>query len=51
VRDYKDALGKDQDRADVVDILAKNTTVKQAALYGRMTMPGLNPDGAVIWRA
>jgi len=47
VRDYDNAFRKNQDRAAIVAILTKNTTVKQAALYDKMVMPGLNPDGAV----
>jgi len=47
VRDYNDAFVKNKDRAAIVSILTKNTTVKAAALYDKMVMPGLNPDGAV----
>jgi NitT/TauT family transport system substrate-binding protein len=47
VRDYNDAFLKKKDREAVVAILTKNTSVKNAALYDKMVMPGLNPDGAV----
>jgi len=47
VRDYNNAFRKDMDRAAIVAILTKNTTVKTPELYGRMVMPGLNPDGKV----
>jgi len=31
----------------VVDTLTKHTTVKDAALYDRMVMPGIDPNGYV----
>ncbi len=49
LRDYNDAFAK-QDaakKAEVVQILIKNTPVKDAALYDRMVMPGLDPNGRV----
>ena len=47
VRDYNDAFVKNRDREAIVAILTRNTTVKTAALYDRMVMPGLDPDGGV----
>ncbi len=47
VRDYNDAFRKNIGRPAIVSILSKNTTVKKPELYEKMTMPGLNPDGAV----
>jgi NitT/TauT family transport system substrate-binding protein len=49
VREYNDAFRKGDAarRAEVVQALVKHTTVKDPALYERMTMPGLNPDGEV----
>lgn len=49
VRYYNDAFGRGDPakRQEVVNILIRNTPVKDAALYDRMTMPGLNPDGRV----
>lgn len=47
VRDYNNAFRKNIDRAAIVSILTKNTTVKNADLYAKMTMPGLDPDGKV----
>ncbi|MBS0518383.1 MAG: ABC transporter substrate-binding protein [Proteobacteria bacterium] len=47
VRDYNDAFGKGKDRAGIVAILSKNTSVKRPELYEKMVMPGLNPDGEV----
>jgi NitT/TauT family transport system substrate-binding protein len=45
LRDYNDAFGKGIGRADVVQILAKHTTVKDLALYDRIIPAGLDPDG------
>jgi NitT/TauT family transport system substrate-binding protein len=45
LRDYNDAFGKGRGRAEIADILARNTTVKDLALYEKMTPAGLNPDG------
>lgn len=47
VRDYNNAFRKNIDRAAIVSILSKNTTVKSVDLYAKMTMPGLDPDGKV----
>jgi NitT/TauT family transport system substrate-binding protein len=47
VRDYNDAFRKSKQRADVIAVLSKNTTVKKPELYETMVMPGLNPDGEV----
>jgi NitT/TauT family transport system substrate-binding protein len=47
VRYYNDAFDKGDaaKRQEVVNILTRNTTVKDPALYDRMVMPGLAPDG------
>jgi ABC-type nitrate/sulfonate/bicarbonate transport system substrate-binding protein len=45
MRDYNDAFGKGQGRAEVAQILAKHTTVKDLGLYDRMIPAGLDPDG------
>ncbi len=49
VRDYNDAFVKKDpaQRATVIDILSKSTTVKDKALYDRMAVPHINPDGEV----
>ncbi len=49
LRDYNDAFAKKDaaKKAEVVDILVKNTPVKDVALYDRMIMPGLDPNGRV----
>ena len=47
VRYYNDAFDKGDaaKRQETINILTRNTTVKDAALYDRMVMPGLAPDG------
>jgi len=49
VRYYDDAFDKNNAsaRAEVVDILAAKTTLKDKALYDKVVMPGLDPDGKV----
>jgi NitT/TauT family transport system substrate-binding protein len=46
VRTYLDAFTQNRGRAEVVAVLARHTAVTDAALYDRMHMPYLNPDGA-----
>jgi ABC-type nitrate/sulfonate/bicarbonate transport system substrate-binding protein len=45
LRDYNDAFRKGIGRAEVAQILAKYTAVKDLALYDRITPAGLDPDG------
>jgi ABC-type nitrate/sulfonate/bicarbonate transport system substrate-binding protein len=47
VRDYNDAFFKNQGRAEVVGILTKYTAIKDPAVYDRMGLVGLNPNGRV----
>ena len=49
LRMYNDAFEKKDPvkRKDVIDILIKNTTAKDAALYDKMVMPGMDPNGRV----
>ncbi|MHB8621271.1 MAG: ABC transporter substrate-binding protein [Chloroflexota bacterium] len=49
VRFYNDAFsGKDPSkRQEAIDILTKYTPVKNRALYDKMVVPGINPDGEV----
>lgn len=49
LRDYNDAFVKKDagKRKEVIDTLIKHTTVKDAALYDRMVMPGIDPNGNV----
>jgi NitT/TauT family transport system substrate-binding protein len=45
LRDYNDAFGpKRLNRADMVNILIRNTQLKDAALYDQMGLSYLNPD-------
>jgi ABC-type nitrate/sulfonate/bicarbonate transport system substrate-binding protein len=45
VRDYNDAFTKGVGRAEVVQILAQNTPVKDVALYDKLVPAGPDPDG------
>jgi ABC-type nitrate/sulfonate/bicarbonate transport system substrate-binding protein len=45
LRDYNDAFGKGIGRAEVAQILAKHTTVKDIPLYDKLVPAGLDPDG------
>ncbi|MDP2935045.1 MAG: ABC transporter substrate-binding protein [Dehalococcoidia bacterium] len=47
LRDYNDAFGKNKNRAEIVAILAKYSAVKEVALYDKMVMAGLHPDGKI----
>src|SRR5207248_11723618 len=49
VREYNDAFRKNDPalRPEIVSILSKYTTVKDPALYERMQLAGLDPDGEV----
>ncbi|MBN9042521.1 MAG: hypothetical protein BGP05_14150 [Rhizobiales bacterium 62-47] len=47
VRFYNDALKGKIPRTELIEILVKNTTVKNAALYDKMALPGLNPNGSL----
>ena len=50
VRDYNDAFVKKDPAAknEVVQILTRNTPVKDPTLYDKMVMPGLDPKGRVM---
>ena len=46
LRDYNDAFGPPhRGRAEIAQILAQYTTVKDVGLYDRITPAGLDPDG------
>jgi NitT/TauT family transport system substrate-binding protein len=47
VRDYNDAFARGRGKDEVVGILTKNTTIRDAALWEKIAPPGLNPDGSV----
>jgi NitT/TauT family transport system substrate-binding protein len=46
---YNDAFDKKDaaKRKDVIDVLMRKTTAKDAALYDKMVMPGIDPNGKV----
>jgi NitT/TauT family transport system substrate-binding protein len=46
-RDFIDAFDHGKDKAAVVDILIKNTPVKDRPLYDRMVNAGMNPNGYI----
>ncbi|WP_159887412.1 ABC transporter substrate-binding protein [Paenibacillus puerhi] len=45
VRDYNDAFFKNKGRDEVVSILTKNTSVKEAAAYKNINFAAMHPDG------
>lgn len=47
LRDYNDAFVKGKDKAAIVAILAKYTAQKDPAVYAKMEMSYLNPDGKI----
>lgn len=44
-RDFNDAFQKNTNRAEITQILIKNTSVKDPAAYEKMQMPELNANG------
>ncbi|HEX6512325.1 MAG TPA: ABC transporter substrate-binding protein [Chloroflexota bacterium] len=48
VRDYTLAFTKGKDKDAIIQSLLSHTTVKDRALYDKMGLPGLNPDGAPL---
>jgi NitT/TauT family transport system substrate-binding protein len=47
LRDHWEAFSKGVGKAEVIDILARTTSLKDAALIEKMAATGLNPDGYV----
>ena len=47
LRDYNDAFFKDKGKKEMIDLLAKQSVVKDPVLYEKMFPTGLNPDGYV----
>jgi len=45
VRDYVNAFDKDINKAEIVDILMKYTSIKDPSLFDKMVPSGLNPNG------
>lgn len=46
-RAYMDAIKAGKDKDSVINILTKYTSVKDAALYGKMVFPAVDPNGAI----
>jgi NitT/TauT family transport system substrate-binding protein len=44
-RDYIAAFDQGKDRDAIVAIMAKNTTIKDPATYGKVVMPAMDPNG------
>ncbi|MDP2659144.1 MAG: ABC transporter substrate-binding protein, partial [Dehalococcoidia bacterium] len=47
LRDYNDAFGKGKDKNAVIGMITKYTSDKDPALYSKMVLPYLNPDGKI----
>jgi NitT/TauT family transport system substrate-binding protein len=45
LRDYNNAFRAGKDKAEIIEILGAATNVTDPALYDKMALPGLNPDG------
>lgn len=48
LRDYNDAFRAGKDKSAIVEILGAATGVTDEAIYDKITLPGLNPDGYVF---
>ena len=48
VRDYNKAFKEGLDKEAIIQLLIKNTSIKDRALYDRMGMPGLDVNGRVL---
>jgi NitT/TauT family transport system substrate-binding protein len=48
VRDYNDAFVAGRGKDEVVRILGQTTGITDAAIYDKIVLPGLNPDGYVF---
>jgi NitT/TauT family transport system substrate-binding protein len=47
VRDYYDAFVKGRDRAGVIGVLSRYSSLKDPAAYEQMELQGLHPDGQI----
>ena len=50
LRDHWDAFTRGKDKAEVLEILSRNTTVKDLAVLEQLGPVGLNPDGYINMR-
>jgi len=48
VRDYNDAFTKDIGKDEVIDIMTKHTALKDTALWDKVNVTGLDPDGKMF---
>lgn len=48
VRDYNDAFFKGKDKEAIVDIMVKHTALKDPALWERVFVTGLDPNGSMF---
>lgn len=48
VRDYNDAFIKEEGKAEVIDIMTKYTALKDPALWEKVFVTGLDPDGKMF---
>jgi NitT/TauT family transport system substrate-binding protein len=47
LHDYNDAVLKKKNREEIIAILQKHSSVKDRAIYEKMVLPGIHPDGEV----
>jgi len=48
VRDYNDAFVKDQGKDEIIEIMMKHTALKDPALWEKVNVTGLDPDGKMF---
>jgi len=48
VRDYNDAFIKGENKAEIIDIMIQHTSLKDAALWEKVYVTGLDPDGKMF---
>lgn len=48
VRDYNDAFIKGENKAEIIDIMTKHTSLKDTSLWEKVFVTGLNPDGTMF---
>ena len=48
VRDYNDAFVKGEGKAEIIDIMTKHTALKDPALWEKVFVTGLDPDGKMF---
>lgn len=48
VRDYNDAFIKGENKAEIIDIMTKHTSLKDTALWEKVYVTGLDPDGKMF---